>query len=231
MKPSARMVASAVLFLVSLGGQKGRADTIYIGTFSGMITATGASSYGPLNNPWYVGEPISGEYFYQSSTVDGTFNGSPMVSGTLYGDIKVGQRDFSFHMPEVFNSQITVQNGVIKSMDLDGESGPLNYWFYQDHFSLNVTDLFRGAYYEASGTLTETEPSGGPEPLVSTIPEPSAMIDRVFLLLMVVIGGGWRHLIQWTNCSSLTLRLGRPHVEVRKSGNGRGIRAVSRAYF
>jgi len=153
-------VRTAVFFSVAMAAQSIQAN-LYEGSISGVVTATLALGNGtPAMNPWQIGEVITGKYFYQSPTADGTFDGASYPSATLYGDIRIGQMDFSFALPDVSNSRLHVENGTVTFMDLDGEAGSLNYWFYTQNFFLNFQDVFgNGGYYDAYGTLTVSSPS------------------------------------------------------------------------
>jgi hypothetical protein len=150
-----------------MGGQRLQAG-FYDGTIHGVVMSVSQSS-GAIN-PWYVGEQLTGSYFYESPTIDGTFSGlqfGPVRN--LYGGISTGNGgslldSWSFGDSDNWNSTLTVQGGVVTYMDVDGEAGPNNWWFYANHFLLYYNDLTK--VYQCSGTLTVTEV---PEPQPSTL--------------------------------------------------------------
>jgi hypothetical protein len=161
----------------------------FTGTIDGVITSVdNLFPSVPGTSPWYVGEHLTGSYAYVSPTIDGTFVGGQQM-GTpgyplltpqdFYGGIQLGNFQTGFGgYPINWNSILTVQGGLVTYMDVDGEQGLANWYFYADHFELRFP-ILGGPSWDITGTMTLSPPSPVPE-------APSFAINASWALLPLV---------------------------------------------
>lgn len=183
----ARKLLSATFLVVlfSIVAAPGLQAALYMGTIDGIVTSASASYGGPEPGgtvrspcPWYVGEHLTGSYSYTSPTTDGTFSGffpsygDALLSGAISTGLGFSE---NFEYPLNSGSVLVVHGGVVTSMDLDAEFGPINTFFFAHDFILNTVSAY-GDRYACGGTMTVSSPS-------TVVPEPSTFIAGALLLI------------------------------------------------
>lgn len=102
-----------------------------------------------------IGGTMSGSYQYESSTIDGTFYGDSMHDPITHGSLSGGIGRFSFQDFNNYNSHLTVSGGVVTDLNLNGEGGCVDFFFYVN--SCYVSDSCAGT--NTTGPLTVSAPA------------------------------------------------------------------------
>lgn len=144
MKPACLAVAIALTSVAS-------AVAIPVcGTIKATITQADPGNYWGLD----VGDVLMGTYGYDSAAIDGTFYG--YSSTGPIGDLDGGIGTVQFQDIYNWDSYLTVSGGEVTAVDVNGESGSLEWWLSKSSLQLKQ-NLFAGELW-VSGRVEFSAP-------------------------------------------------------------------------
>jgi hypothetical protein len=177
---------NAALFCAMLISCSSQANS-FTGTIDGEVTAVTGGPSGD-GSPFAIGQLLTGSYSYTSPTVDGTFTSGGFDPFTqvftpqnLTGLIQLGGfKAFFVPPPNNVHSTMTVQNGIVTYMDLDGEQGNADWYFYADHFEVLLPSA-SGDRWDITGTMDISPRSPVPD-------APNSLLNLSLVLPFVFYG-------------------------------------------